>query len=108
MFGQFLLTKNTQKGEFSKAPRQQKVFQAFFYMFTGIDLKLAIYILYAAWHIEFEFHRNRDTMTYFAAKKKLYTYESVIFGAHLYGEGVDQDGSPPPASFQDFSLCFDM
>ena len=47
-----------------------EVFRAFFYMFWDINLKLGIYMQYVVLHVKFEFHSNRDTLTYFTAKNR--------------------------------------
>ena len=42
----------------------------FFYMFWDISLKLGIYMQQVVLHVKFEFHSNRDTLTYFTAKNR--------------------------------------
>ena len=42
----------------------------FFYMFWYISLKLGIYMQQVVLHVKFEFHSNRDTLTYFTAKNR--------------------------------------
>ena len=43
---------------------------ALFYMFWDISLKLGIYMQWVVLHVKFEFHSNRDTLTYFTAKNR--------------------------------------
>ena len=47
-----------------------EVFRAFFYMFWDISLKLGIYMQQVVLHVKFQFHSNRDTLTYFTAKNR--------------------------------------
>ena len=47
-----------------------EVFRAFFYMFWDISLKLGIYMQHVVLHVKFEFHSNRDTLTYFTTKNR--------------------------------------
>ena len=42
----------------------------FFYMLWDISLKLGIYMQQVVLHVKFEFHSNRDTLTYFTAKNR--------------------------------------
>ena len=39
-------------------------------MFWDISLKLGIYMQYVVLHVKFEFHSNRNTLTYFTAKNR--------------------------------------
>ena len=39
-------------------------------MFWDISLKLGIYMQWVVFHVKFEFHSNRDTLTYFTAKNR--------------------------------------
>ena len=39
-------------------------------MFWDISLKLGIYMQQVVLHVKFEFHSNRDTLTYFTAKNR--------------------------------------
>ena len=54
-----LVATNTRKADLSRAPRQRKVFWAFFHMFWDMNLKPGIYIRYVVWHIKFECHCNK-------------------------------------------------
>ena len=47
-----------------------EVFRAYFYMFWDISLKLGIYMQLVVLHVKFEFHSNRDILTYFTAKNR--------------------------------------
>ena len=47
-----------------------KFYGLFFYMFWDISLKLGIYMQQVVLHVNFEFHSNRDTLTYFTAKNR--------------------------------------
>ena len=57
-------------GDYLCAFRIFQSFRAFIYMFWDINLKLDIYIMKVASRVKFEFHFNRDTLTYFTAKNR--------------------------------------
>ena len=62
-------------------------------MFGDFSLKLGIYMQLVVLHVKFEFHSNRDILTYFTAKNRsksficihgLKKYIGLRFGTHTY------------------------
>ena len=55
------------------------------YMFWNINLKLGLYINWAAPHIGLEFHHNQVTLTYLTAKNGPKQF-FFIYGLNIYIE----------------------
>ena len=83
-----LADKNTSKGVFPELPASEKFSGLFLYMLRDISLKLSIYIWWVVSHVKFEFHSNRDTLTYFTAKNRSKTF-ICIHGSKNYIEASD-------------------
>ena len=60
----------------------------FFNMSWNINLKFGIYMQQVVLHVKFEFHSNRDTLTYFTAKTRSKSF-ICIHGLKNHIEGSD-------------------
>ena len=65
-----------------------EVIQTLFYMFWDSCLKLGIYMQLVVLLVKFEFHSNRDTLTYFTAKNRSKSF-ICIHGFKNYIEASD-------------------